>query len=398
VKNKKAQERINNLNIPIAKTVFKDSELKNILKPLKSGWVVQGKYVKEFEDKWCKFTGAKNSVAVTSCTTALHLSLAALGVKEDDEILLPSFTWIATANAVEYLKAKPVFCDIDIDTFNINIGSLQSNLTKKTKGIIPVHLFGLSADMNPIIEFANKNKLLVIEDAACGFGAEYNNIHVGNFGNTGCFSFHPRKAIGGMITTNSSELAVLLRALRDHGATISDFQRHNGAKPYLLPDFPYLGYNYRMTDIQASIGTSQMDRASKIKNRRKEIAEFYNDKLDKVNWIKKPFKKEKYSHGYQSYVCLFEPEEITLKNISKINKQRNDFMEYLQSNGISTRPGTHAVHLLKYYSKKYKIKPKDFPNAYIADKCSIALPLFVDLTNEELNFVTKKIVKYKIKK
>jgi dTDP-4-amino-4,6-dideoxygalactose transaminase len=141
-----------------------------------------------------------------------------------------------------------------------------------------------------------------------------------------------------------------------------------------------------------------MDRASKIKNRRKEIAEFYNDKLDKVNWIKKPFKKEKYSHGYQSYVCLFEPEEITLKNISKTNKQRNDFMEYLQSNGISTRPGTHAVHLLKYYSKKYKIKPKDFPNAYIADKCSIALPLFVDLTNEELNFVTKKIVKYKIKK
>jgi dTDP-4-amino-4,6-dideoxygalactose transaminase len=388
------------MKIPIAKTLFTEKEFENIKVPLKSGWVVQGPFVKEFEEKWCKFTGAKNSIAVTSCTTALHLSLAALGIKAGDEVIVPSFTWIATANVVEYLNAKPVFCDIEIDTYNINPSLIESLITSKTKAIIPVHLFGLSAKMKEINEIASKHNLLVIEDAACGFASKYFGKHVGNLGNTGCFSFHPRKAIttgeGGMITTNNNKLAEKIRAMRDHGATTTDYQRHIGAKPYLLPDFPYLGYNYRMTDIQASIGVTQMDRADWIYEKRNSLAKKYDKELKNISWIKTPFHNKDFVHGYQSYVCLFQPEKITLENVFEINKKRNDFMDYLQSKEISTRPGTHAVHLLTYYKDKYDIKPRNFPNSLIADHCSVAFPLYPSMSEEEFNYIISSIQSYKI--
>ncbi len=385
-------------NIPISKTVFSQVERENILKPLNSGWVVQGPYVKEFEEKWSKFTGAKHSIAVSNCTTALHLSLSALGVGYGDEVIVPSFTWVATANAVEALGARPVFCDINLETFNIDESQIENLITQHTKAIIPVHLFGLPAEMNLILEVAQKYNLMVIEDAACGFAAKISDMHVGNFGNTGCFSFHPRKAIttgeGGMITTNHDDLAVKLRAMRDHGATVSDHQRHLGAKPYLLPEFPYLGYNYRMTDIQASIGSSQMDRADEIFQRRQKIAAVYSKELSSVEWIRIPYIPSNVQHGFQSYVCVFEPEKITSENVDKMHEMRNKFMEYLQSKGISTRPGTHAVHNLEFYKRKYKINPGDFPNAYIADKCSVAIPLFPALTEDEQYYIIEKIQSY----
>jgi perosamine synthetase len=388
------------LKIPIAKTEFQEEDLENILRPLESGWVVQGPYVKEFENKWCKFTGAENSVAVTSCTTGLHLVLSALGVKSGDEIIVPSFTWVATANAVEYLGAKPVFCDISLTTFNIEIKNIKKLLTDKTKAIIPVHLFGLPVNMDEINDIAMKYNLFVLEDAACGFGAKYNNIHVGNFGKAGCFSFHPRKAIttgeGGMITTNDSELTEKLRSMRDHGAAISDLQRHMQNKPYLLPEFPYLGYNYRMTDIQGAIGSTQMDRAEAIHNRRNEIACRYINELKNIEWLNLPFTNEKYIHGFQAFVCLFQNKKITPENIDAVSNKRNKFMDYLFDKGISTRPGTHAVHNLKYYREKYKINPLDYPNSLIADKCSIAFPIYPSLKMEELDYIIDCVIKFKI--
>jgi len=183
------------MNIPIAKVVFNDDDFQAITKPLESGWIVQGPQVKEFEKRWSEFTGANNSIAVSNCTTALHLSLSALGIGPEDEVIVPSFTFVATANAVLHQGATPVFCDINIDTFNIDINKIESLITKKTKAIIPVHLFGLSANMDPIIEIAKKYNLYIIEDFACGFNAYYKGNPVGNFGITGCFSFHPRKAI-----------------------------------------------------------------------------------------------------------------------------------------------------------------------------------------------------------
>jgi perosamine synthetase len=389
------------VKIPIAKTVFTEEEYKNILKPLESGWVVQGPFVSKFEEMWNNFTGAKHSIAVTSCTTALHLSLAALDIKPGDEVIIPSFTWVATANAVESLGAKPVFCDIDLQTFNICTDNIEKLISKSTKAIIPVHLFGLSADINRIMEIANAHKLFVVEDAACGFASKYKGTHTGNFGDTGCFSFHPRKAIttgeGGMITTNNDELAKKLRSMRDHGAVISDHERHLSGKPYLLPDFPYLGFNYRLTDIQASIGCTQMQRAEEIYEKRNRIADKYDKFINEnISWLNIPFRNKDYQHGFQAYVCLFTPEKINLTNLEEMNNRRNDFMDYLQSNGISTRPGTHAVHMLDYYKKKYSLKFEDYLNSYIAYYCSIAFPLFPSLTNEEFHYIAKKIEEYKI--
>lgn len=386
------------MKIPIAKTEFTNNEFKAIRKPIESGWVVQGPFVQEFEDKWSAFTSAKNSIAVTSCTTALHLSLKALGVGPGDEVIVPAFTWIATANVVEDAGANVVFCDIDLKTFNINTNQVYSKITTNTIAIIPVHLFGLAADMKPILKLAKENNLLIIEDAACGFGAKYKGTHVGNLGNTACFSFHPRKAIttgeGGMITTNDDELAVKLRALRDHGATTSDLQRHLGGKPYLLPEFPYAGYNYRMTDIQASIGSTQMDRAEKILSDRIKIAESYDELFKSIPWLISPDCEKPYAHGYQSYTCLFSPEEITMGNVKIINSMRNKFMDYLQEKGISTRPGTHSVPHLQFYRNKYNFTEKDYPNSWIADQCSIAFPIFPSMTTQEIDYIATTIKAY----
>jgi perosamine synthetase len=385
-------------NIPITRTEFTEEEFLAIHKPLRSGWVVQGSFVKEFEDKWAAFTAIKNSIATTSCTTALHLTMAALGIGTGDEVIVPAFTWVATANAVEALNAKPVFCDIDIETFNINPDLIEERITPKTRAIIPVHLFGLPCEMDRISEIARKHNLLIIEDAACGFGARYKGTHVGGFGQAGCFSFHPRKAIttgeGGMITTNDDRLASRLRMMRDHGANISDHQRHMAGRPYALPEFPHMGFNYRMTDIQASIGVTQMDRADSILKGRLKWADRYNEVISKIEWLQIPFKKTGYEHGFQAYVCLFTPEPPTLQNVSRLNDKRNCFMDYLQTKGISTRPGTHAVHMLEYYVKKYSLQREDYPNAFIADQCSIAFPLFPSLLEEEFNHIINCIVNH----
>ena len=383
------------VKVPISRTELSEKEFEIIKRPLESGWIVQGPYVKKFEEKFSDFTGAKHSIAVTSCTSALQLSLAALGFSAGDEAIVPAFTWISTANVIEHLGGKVVFCDIDLKTFNIDITQIESKITKRTKAIIPVHLFGLPVNMSPILELAKKYNLWVVEDAACGFGSTYKNQHVGTFGDTGCFSFHPRKAIttgeGGMITTNNDLLASKLRSLRDHGAQISDFQRHHGAKPYLLSEFPFAGYNYRMTDIQASIGFTQLSRGSEIIEERRKIAKKYNDALTKSIFFQVPFDGGIYSNSYQSYPCIYYFKEANLKNIKSTNFKRNKFMEGLQDQGVSTRPATHAVHMLSYYKNKYNLKPKDFINAYIADQCSISFPLFNGLTSLEQNFVIETI-------
>ena len=385
------------MKVPIARTQLTKKEFDVIQKPLESGWVVQGPYTQEFEKKFSEFVDVKESIAVSSCTSALHLSLAALNFKPGDEAIVPAFTWISTANVVEHLGGKVVFCDIDLSTFNIDISKIEKKITSRTRAILPVHLFGLAANMSPIIEIAKKHNLFVIEDAACGFGSKYSKKHVGTFGDTGCFSFHPRKAIttgeGGMVTTNNSELARKIRSMRDHGAAMSDFQRHHGSRPYLLAEHPYAGYNYRMTDIQASIGSTQMDRAKKIVDERIKLAITYLNSLDGLDFFQLPTNTNGYQHGYQSFPCLFDKKNINLSDVEDINTRRNSFMDTLQIDGVSTRPATHAVHMLKYYREKYQIEPHDFPNAYIANECSISFPLFNGLTAKEQDYVINTIKK-----
>jgi len=386
------------MSVPIARTSLTEAEVQSVLGPLRSGWLVQGPKVREFEDKWSAFTGAEHSIAVTSCTTALHLSLAALRLQPDDEVIVPAFTWVATANVVEHLGGKVVFCDIDLNTFNIDAEELKKKITPRTKAILPVHLFGLAADMGAISQIAKEYGLWVVEDAACGFGSRYHDKHVGTLGDTGCFSFHPRKAIttgeGGMITTNSSELAEKLRRLRDHGAAMSDLQRHTGARPYLLADHPDAGYNQRMTDLQAALGAAQMDRATDIITERQSLAKIYDEAFKDLDWLKVPAKVDGLEHGYQSYPCLFEPARVRaaveardVAELKSINETRNAWMDDLQKAGISTRPATHAVHMLSFYRQKYRLKPEDFPNAFAANDCSISLPLFHGMTDSERQYV-----------
>jgi dTDP-4-amino-4,6-dideoxygalactose transaminase len=383
------------MNIPITKPFFDDEEFMAVQLPLKSGWVVQGKFVKEFEEKFSAFTGARFSIATTSCSTAMHVAVTALGLKPGEEVIVPAFTWVSTANVVEYMHAKPVFCDIDLDTFNIDTDQIEHLITPKTVGIIPVHLFGLCADMNPILEIAKRHKLWVLEDAACAFGASYSGRHAGTFGELGCFSFHPRKSIttgeGGMITTNDSNLDELSRIYRDHGASRTDFVRVSMKSAFLLADFKHLGYNYRMTDIQGALGCVQLKKAEWILAERSRRARIYDEMLRKVDWLEVPKIPDEYVHGYQAYVCLFRPEEPNLENLTRLNLQRNELMAQLETKGIATRQGTHAPVIQDYYADKYGLRPEQFPNAYLADRLSLTLPLYVQMAEAEQDLVISEM-------
>jgi dTDP-4-amino-4,6-dideoxygalactose transaminase len=383
------------MKIPITKPFFDEEELRAAQLPLESGWVVQGKFVSEFENKFSTFTGARFSIATTSCSTAMHVAVTALGLKPGDEVIVPAFTWVSTANVVEYMQAKAVFCDIDLRTFNIDPGQIEPLITPKTVGIIPVHLFGLCADMEPILEIAKKHKLWLVEDAACGFGASYLGRHAGTFGEIGCFSFHPRKSIttgeGGMIITDQPELDRLSRIYRDHGASRTDFDREFMKSAFLLADFNHLGYNYRMTDIQGAIGCAQMKKAEWILAERSQRARRYDETLTKVEWLEMPLTPDGYVHGYQAYVCLFRPEEPNLDNVKRLNQQRNELMTQLETKGIATRQGTHAPVIQGYYAEKYGLRAEQFPNAYLADRLSLTLPLYVQMTKVEQDLVISEL-------
>jgi perosamine synthetase len=390
-------------NIPISKPYFDKEDYKNLVKPLESGWVVQGKYVEEFERLFSELTGIKYSAAVTSCTTALHLAVIVKNLKQGEEVIVPGFTWISTPNTVEYVRGTPVFCDIDLDTFNIDINDAGRRITGKTKGIIPVHLFGLCADMDAVNKLAKENNLWVVEDAACAYNGFYKKKHAGNFGNTSCFSFHPRKSVttgeGGIVASGSRKEIERVKELRNIGASVSDYNRNNKRKSFLLPEYKLLGYNYRMTDIQAAVGVSQLKKSASLVESRIRVAELYNEILKKETWLQLPFKNKDYKHGYQSYVCLYNPINLSSKDLMKNNRwkifheQRNSVMLKLEKMGISTRQGTHSACHQEYYVKKYKIKPVDYPNSFLADKLSIALPLFTGITKKEIEIVTESLIK-----
>jgi perosamine synthetase len=382
--------------IPITKAWFDEAEETAVLGPLRSGWVVQGPQVAEFERQFGAFLGADHAIATTSATTALHLAMVAMGVKPGDEVIVPAFTWVATANVVIYQGGTPVFCDIDLATFNLDVSQVAAKITDRTVGIIPVHLFGLCADMGPLKALAAKQGLWLVEDAACGFGASIDGQQAGTFGEVGAFSFHPRKSIttgeGGMITTQSADVAKLCRSLRDHGASRTDLARHEGKQSFLLAEYDHVGYNYRMTDIQGAMGVAQMGKAERILAGRRRWAKAYDDAIRPLTWLDAPVVPTGYAHGYQAYVCLFRPEEPTLANVAALHERRNTLMAKLEGQGIATRQGTHAVHLQSYFARTYHLRPEDFPNATLADRLSLALPLYPQMTDGEFGYVVEQLV------
>lgn len=357
--------------------------------PIETGWLTQGPKVAAFEKEFARHHKVNHALATTSCTTALQLALLAIGITEGDAVVVPSFTWIATANVVEYCGATPVFCDIDPHTYNIDPASAREKIEDaikkglQVKAIIPVHLFGLYADMNAILNLAREYNLKVVEDAACASGAFYQNKAAGALGDIGCFSFHPRKVLvtgeGGMCTTNDDEIAAKINCLRNHGASISEEQRHHGNAPYLLPEFNVLGYNYRMTDLQGAIGLIQLERLRGFIFERNHWATYYDQELARLDWFKTPARPENCQLSWQAYVCMVDEKTAPLS--------RNRLMEYLQENGISTRPGTHAVHMLGYYQEKYGLQAGDLPFAQDVYEHSIALPLHNSMQPEDYEYI-----------
>lgn len=368
-------------NIPIAIPSMGEEEWMAVKEPIEKGWLTQGPKVKQFEDLFAEMHSVKRALAVSNCTTALHLALLACGVGEGDEVIVPAFTWVATANAVLYCNATPVFIDIDTRTFNIDVSQLKNKVTSKTKAIIPVHLFGLCAD----VDYIKKNfpQLKIVEDGACAAGASLHGKPAGSLGDIGCFSFHPRKSVtcgeGGMLTTNNEEIAAQLDMLRNHGGSISEEQRHHGAKPYLLAAYDIVGYNYRMTDLQGAVGFVQLKKLMGFIDERNKWAQYYNQHLNEISWLQTPVVPEGYKHGWQSYVTFVDE--------SKSPMSRNEMMEVLQQKGISTRPGTHAVHMLGAYISRYHFKPEDFPGAFAADQFSMAIPLHNKMVKEDYDYI-----------
>ena len=368
-------------NIPISLPSMGVEEWEALRAPIESGWITQGPKVKEFEKMFAERHQVKHALAVSNCTTALHLALIACGVGEGDEVIVPAFTWVSTANAVIYCNATPVFIDIDPVTFNIDVSQIANKITPRTKAIIPVHLFGLCADIDYIKE--NFPQLKIVEDGACAAGSGLRGRPAGGLGDIGCFSFHPRKSVttgeGGMLTTNDDKMAAHLDMLRNHGASISEEQRHHGPKPYILAAYDIVGYNYRMTDLQGALGIVQLGKLDKFIDEREQWAAYYSEKLKNISWLRTPVTPQEYKHGWQSYVTFID------ENISPV--KRNDIMEVLQQKGIATRPGTHAVHMLGAYANKYGIKPGDFPGAFIADQQSMSIPLHNRMVKEDFDYV-----------
>ena len=368
-------------NIPISLPVTGEEEWQATREPLMTGWLTSGPKVREFEQLFAQRHQVKHAFAVTSATTALHLSLVALGIQPGDEVIVPAFTWVSTANVVEYCGARVVFVDIDPKTFNLDPGDLRRRITPRTRAIIPVHLFGLCADMNAIRSIAGDIPL--VEDGACAAGAAYFDQPAGGLGTLGCFSFHPRKSIttgeGGMVTTNDDRLAEIIGMLRNHGASVSEEQRHLDPKPYILPEFNLLGYNYRMTDLQGAVGVVQIKKLDTFIAERVQWAKFYSHQLAVIPWLQTPSHEPAYCHGWQSYVTLVDQKKAPMS--------RNDMMERLQAQGISTRPGTHAVHMLAYYRNKYHIKSLDYPGAQLANDSSMAIPLHNQMSSEDYQYV-----------
>lgn len=371
--------------IQISQPMMGQEEWEALKDPIFSGWLTQGPKVAELQKLFAERHAVKHALAVSNCTTALHLALLAVGVKPGDEVIVPAFTWVSTANAVIYCNAVPVFVDVDPVTFNIDVRKIREKVTAKTKAIIPVHLFGLCADVDAIkAEFPD---LKIVEDAACAAGSGYKGRPAGSLGDVGCFSLHPRKSVttgeGGMLTTNSDEASALMDMLRNHGASISEEQRHKGPKPYILPDFNLSGFNYRMTDLQGAVGVVQIKKLDMFIDERQRWADYYTSELSSIPWLRTPQVPKDYKHGWQSYVLYIDEAKAPMK--------RNDIMEFLQQNGVSTRPGTHAVHMLGYYASNYNIKPHDYMGAFQCNEYSMSIPLHNKMEEADFHYVVEKI-------
>lgn len=350
-------------SIPFAKPYFTDDDIAEINVKigdiLRSGWLTAGPIVKEFEAEFAKHVGAKHAVALNSCTAALHATFLALGIGDGDEVIVPSNTFVATANAALYVGAKPVFADSDPETFNISATDVQDKITRKTKAITVVHLGGNPCDMKELLDIADANNLLVIEDCAHAHGAKYRQKSCGLLGTAGCFSFYPTKVMtsgeGGMVTTDDEQLAAKIKVIRNIGR--ADYG------PTAIQE---LGYNFRITDIQAAIGLAQLKHLNDYIIHRNSAAKFYNAELSEIDWLKLQDIRKGNLSSYYAYIV-----ELT----SDAPISRDDLASTMKQQGVGTSVLYHPVHLQPLYVKRFGFKNGLLPVAERLGSKSIALPL-----------------------
>ena len=360
--------------VPLTRPATGDEEVREVAAVLASGLLTQGPRVAEFEGAVAKLVQADHAVATSSATTALHLSLAALGIGGGDEVLLPDYTFPATANVVIQQGAIPVLVDIDPRTFTIDIDDLERKVTTASRAIIPVHAFGLSADMDGVSRVASAHGLDVLEDAACALAADYRGRPVGTIGKAGCFSFHPRKSIttgeGGMVTTDDEALAQRLRVLRSHGG------KRTGGR-FVFDD---AGFNYRLSDVLAAIGIAQLRKLEWLLDRRREIAATYREVLHESEGYVLPAEPGWGRHTYQSFVVLLDA-----------SVDRDAVIDALADRGIETTIGTYALHLEPYFRRTFGYAPGQLVNSSDVCRRALTLPLYAEMSGDDVGYVAQNL-------
>lgn len=369
--------------IPVARPWFSGEEEQVLAETIRSAWVAQGPQVRAFEAAVAQYVHASFAIAANSCTSALQIGLEILGVGSGDEVILPSFTFIATANAVVHRGAHPVFVDIDARTYNLDPSSVERAVTSKTKAVIPVDQVGLPADLDSIHAIAEKRNLRILEDAACALGSEYGGKKIGGISELSCFSFHPRKLIttgeGGMMTTDREEYARKARRLVSHGASVSDLKRHQSHQ-LLFEEYPVSGYNYRMSDLQAAVGLAQMKKLDEILRKKRLLAQRYTRVFSEMEELTPPWEPRDYLANYQSYL---------LRVLPRAKKTRDEIMQELLQKGIATRRGIMAVHLEPAYRES--VGKFQLPETERAFRETLILPLYPQMTSEEQDYVIESL-------
>lgn len=371
---------INNmLEIPYFKPWINQNDKNSVINALNNRWLTNGPILKIFENELKNYLGTKFSSGVGSATHALHLAMRSLGIGPNDEVIVPTFTFVATANAVRYCGAKPILVDVDLDTFNISTNEIKRKITKKTKAIIPVHFGGQSCDMKEIIQISKKHDLHVVEDCAHSLGSTYGQKKCGSIGDIGCFSFYATKVIttgeGGLVTTKSKKIFEKIQLLRSQAMSIQAKDREKKAKwKYDVVD---LGYNYRLDEIRSSLGLSQFQRLDEINKLRQKIAEKYDKKISKIKGITIPSTKKLRNHIYHLYTIKID-EEYPLT--------RDQLFTKLHRNGIGSSVQYYPLHLMSEFKDDYKNKD-DFSNSNILKDQVLCLPIFPKMTNKEIDFV-----------
>jgi len=355
--------------IPLADPYMTNEDVEAVAKALKEKALSQGKYVQKFEEQFARYIGVKHAVAVSSGTAALHIALAAIDTSSNEEVITPSFSFVATANSALYQGAKPIFADIDPVTYNIDPVQIKTRITRKTKAIIPVHYAGQPADMDPILEMAEKHGIYVIEDAAEAHGALYKGRKAGGLGNLNCFSFYPNKNMttgeGGMITTNDDELAEKMRMIRSFGQD----QRYHHVM---------LGYNYRMTDIQAALGLVQLKRLDWVVEKRVEKATYYNEYIGELfdERVQTPYVAPYATHVYMLYTIRFQNKQTREKAITK-----------LEEKGIETCVAFPPIHLQPLYQSLYGYRSGHLPVTEKTSDTILCIPIYPHITQKQQDYV-----------